>query len=246
MFNIKWISVRHLAPPICLSLVASVSGGSAFGQHYHTHPHPATYSHVRPTVAPTHVRGNQHMTPPYRPSPHPTTYFQVQPTVYHTQMQGSLLIPPAQQTGTIRQVFSEATAPTSTSVHAVPAPTPPNFLPPAPPPGAIPPVPLPGPTGVHSAPPPTMQGHVCTECSESHSGPCNLLCRVHKKFVGLFRASQRRSECHFQYPVAPPTGAPYGYVQPTWSDFCAEPTLGSPGPEFYGAPKDVVPEGNYR
>lgn len=229
MFNIKWSTYSRLAILLCLYCFAGGSGISlTSAQQYYVHPNYVQLHYPQPPSV----------------QPGTITYTQVMPAVYPPQIETQYAIPPIPETGVIRQVYMEASQPTTTSIQA-PALTPPlSFVPNAPPPSPMN-VPPQTPTVAvpYSASPPSIGGPIyhngvfCQECTESHSErACNWLCRIQKKTRSLFRASQRRSECSFEYPVATPTGTPYGYVQPTWSDFSAEPepTPFIPSSTYYG------------
>lgn len=211
MLKIDWNPFQRLAVLLCLALSAS-RVELALAQQYHSPPGAAPYTNVNanPVASPARFSSR----PRHR-------------------------VPPVQSSGTTRQRFMVASQPVLTSVEVPAAPSPPQRLPPAPniasqperspPTPNISPPPSPRADSRYSVPPPsgfsaphygTAQPYYAETKSEQ---PCDWFCRLQKKLRSLGRASHRRSECHFEYPVMIPTGRPYGYVQPTWSDFHAEP-----------------------
>lgn len=209
MLKIDWNTFPCLAVLLCLALSAN-QVKLALAQQYHSPPGVVPYTNAN-RVAPG-VRS------------HPRPRHRVLPT---------------QSTGTTRRRFMAASQPVLTSVEVPANPPAPQRLPPAPnissQPKRTPPAPnispppspqadarysVPPPSGFPAPPSGTAQPYYAETNSEQ---PCDWFCRLQKKLRSFGRASHRRSECHFEYPVMIPSGRPYGYVQPTWSDFHTEP-----------------------
>ena len=189
---------------VLLSLIASMNCVElAFAQRHYSLPSAPTYTHVTRNVVPS----------PRQPV---------------------LGLPPLHRTAATRQTFTASSQPVVTSVHVGPAyyASPQVPLSSASYPAAANPW-VGAPTSVW---PPSGQSMSCygtmyPECTDSYdAGHCDWFCKTQKKLRSLYRASHRRSECKFEYPVLFPTGCPYGYAEPTWSQFCADPVPQVIGP----------------
>jgi hypothetical protein len=197
------ISSQRLAVLLCL-FASGIGVNTAVAQQYHSLPSAVTYTEVTPT-------------------PHASRAWPGQVTQ------------PIRWLGANRQIITVASQPVATSVQVGPAyaplqvPPPMQYNSPSQNPWDSVPASVPPQNGwpVYSS------GVAYPECAESHSGrSCDWLCRTQKKLRSVYRAGARRSECDFEYPVSTPSGSPYGYVEPTWSQFCPQPSAYPLGPNY--------------
>jgi hypothetical protein len=197
MLNNPLISWQHLAIAICLS--ASGTGvNSAYAQTYFATPGAVTYTHVAPNSYRKPLWPGQGFQPGFQMGVTQATYASVsQPVVTYIQ-------------------------PTSASVPIY-----------APSPSVVPPPPSVAPQeSWHGAPvsvsPPSASPVYYSnttypqQCDSTGGQSCDWFCNTQKKLRSLYRASHRRSDCKFEYPVVTPSGSPYGYVEPTWNEFWIE------------------------
>lgn len=185
----------------------------------------------------------------YFATPSVVTYTQVAPSYYQAPQWPGQAYQPGQRVLMTHPTYMAASQPVVTSIQLVSASTPPQAPPPAPSfspqappptPNFAPEVPLPTPSQYNPwsgapnsvLPPPEMpvyyHGVNCPECNETNGGQsCDWFCNLQKKLRSIYRASHRRSDCKFEYPVVTPSGSPYGYVEPTWNEFWID---GPPSP----------------
>lgn len=222
MLNLDFIPFRRLAVLLCL--YASGSGvQSALAQQDHWRPSAVSYREAAPSNAypallppPHEIRATQGWT-----STRHTLTAASQPALTSVQVHAANPAPPAPAPPTPATpgpppTFNDSTFHHSSTANAAMG-APYSVSPPS------------GPPGYHHG----TECAACTEYNESHTGrACDWFCRAQKRLRSLYRATHRRSECHFEYPVAFPSGCPYGYVEPTWTPFCAEPAPQIIGPSY--------------
>lgn len=192
MLHRPLISFQRFAIAMCLS-ASGIGVNSAFAQRYYATSSTPAYTQVTPPTYRKPLWPEPGLQPNLRSTTMPAAYAPVpQPMVTYIQ-----------------------TASASVPVYAPP-----------PAPSAIPQEPWVG-APITVSPPSASPIYYSSPAAPSYSEPyddqpCDWLCQSKKALRGLYRASHRRSDCHFEYPVATPSGSPYGYVEPTWNEFGME------------------------